>query len=178
MISALDSHSHDISRTIIAVLDAISNLWFLETIICLPDSTTPLSPIIRNNPKFYPFFKHAKGAIDGTHVPAHIRARYRDREGNITHNYIAACTFEMIFCYILAGWEGSAADSYLFEKARESTFAVPEGCYYLADAGFPSCDVLLVPYREVWYHLREWGNANQRSWVYFTFWNYYWSWHY
>ena len=67
-----------------------------------------------------------------------------------------------LFCYLFVGWEGSAADSYLFEKARETTFAVPKGCYYLADAGFPSCDVLLVPYRGVRYHLREWGAANQR----------------
>ena len=148
------------------MLDAVTNPAFLRTVIHLPDGDTPLSPLIRNNPKFYPFFKYAKGAIDGTHVsahvPAHIRARYRDREGNITHNFIAACTFEMLFCYLFVGWEGSAADSYLFEKARETTFAVPKGCYYLADAGFPSCDVLLVPYHGVRYHLREWGAANQR----------------
>lgn len=149
-----------------SVLDAVTNPAFLGTVIRLPDATTPLSPIIRNNPKFYPFFKHAKGAIDGTHIPAHvlaeIRARYRDRSGNITHNLLAACTFEMLFCYLLVGWEGSASDSYLFEIARSTSFAVPEGCYYLADAGFPSCDVLLVPYRGVRYHLREWGAANQR----------------
>lgn len=68
----------------------------------------------------------------------------------------------MLFIYLFVGWEGSAADSFLFEKARATSFAVPEGCYYLADAGFPSCDVLLVPYRGVRYHLREWGAAQQR----------------
>lgn len=130
------------------------------------DATTPLSPIVHNNPKFYPFFKHAKGAIDGTHIPAHvltkIRARYRDHSSNITHNLLTACTFGMLFCYLLVGREGSTSDSYLFEIARSTSFAVPEGCYYLADAGFSSCDVLLVPYRGVHYHLWEWGAANQR----------------
>jgi hypothetical protein len=33
---------------------------------------------------------------------------------------------------------------------------------YLADAGFPLCDGLLVPYRGVRYHLKEWGRASER----------------
>ena len=37
---------------------------------------------------------------------------------------------------------------------------VPDGWYYLADAGFPCSEVLLVPYPGVHYHLREWGAAN------------------
>jgi len=28
---------------------------------------------------------------------------------------------------------------------------------YLADADFPHCDQLLIPYRGVRYHLAEWG---------------------
>ena len=39
---------------------------------------------------------------------------------------------------------------------------VPEGKYYLADAGFGACDQLLLPYRGVRYHLAEWGRANVR----------------
>jgi hypothetical protein len=31
--------------------------------------------------------------------------------------------------------------------------------YYLADAGFTSSDVLLIPYRNVQYHLLEWDCA-------------------
>ena len=37
---------------------------------------------------------------------------------------------------------------------------MPEGKYYLADAGYPTCNQLLVPYRSVHYHLAEWGRAN------------------
>lgn len=120
-----------------------------------------LSEHIKNNPKFFPFFKDALGAIDGTHIPcfppAAERARYRDKDGNITQNVLAACTFEMHFCYILSGWEGSIADSFLFDKARAAGLHIPDGKYYLADAGFACCDSLLVPYRGTHYHLREWG---------------------
>ena len=70
----------------------------------------------------------------------------------------------MKFCYLLAGWEGSASDSAVFTDARMQDFKVPEGRYFLADAGFPSCLELLVPYRGVRYHLREWEAAKKR-WV-------------
>ena len=36
---------------------------------------------------------------------------------------------------------------------------MPAGFYYLADAGFPHCPELLVPFCGVWYHLQEWGAA-------------------
>jgi hypothetical protein len=68
----------------------------------------------------------------------------------------------MLFTYIVAGWEGSASDSYIYEQARASDFFIPDDCFYLADAGFPSCRALLVPYRGVRYHLREWAAAHAR----------------
>ena len=68
----------------------------------------------------------------------------------------------MKFCYILAGWEGSASDSHIYEEAWRGTLAIPPGQHLLADAGFPICDALLVPYCGVCYHLREWGAANVR----------------
>jgi hypothetical protein len=58
-----------------------------------------------------------------------------------------------------SGWEGSAADARVYHDARTTDFTIPEGKYYLADAGFASCDELLVPYRNVRYHLAEWGRA-------------------
>lgn len=89
-------------------------------------------------------------------------ARYRNRKGFIGQNVLAACNFALLFVYILSGWEGSASDSQIFNYARKWDFAVPAGKYYLADAGFPLCDVLMVPYRGIRYHLKEWGNAQQR----------------
>ncbi|KAF4610218.1 hypothetical protein D9613_010342 [Agrocybe pediades] len=59
-------------------------------------------------------------------------------------------------------WEGSAADSRIFEYARKQDLSLPSGYYFLADAGFPLCDMLLTPYRGVRYHLKEWAQGNQK----------------
>ena len=82
------------------------------------------------------------------------------QKGFISTNLLAACLFCLQFCYILAGWEGSAADSWIFENACRTDFVIEAGTYYLADAEFSLCNVLLVPYCGVWYHLNEWEQAN------------------
>ena len=109
------------------------------------------------------YFKNCLGAIDGSHFAIHVSSddipRYRNRKGTLSQNVLAACTFSSQFCYVLSGWEGSAADSQIFEDARRRGFHVPDGKFYLADAGFPICDALMVPYRNTRYHLREWANA-------------------
>ena len=98
-------------------------------------------PEIQDNPKLYPFLKDCRGAIDGSHidafVPEEAASRYRDRKGRLSQNILAACTFDMRFSYILAGWEGSAADGRVYENARYHGLAIPPGTFYLADAGFP-----------------------------------------
>jgi hypothetical protein len=89
-------------------------------------------------------------------------ASYRNRKGFIGQNVLVASNFAFLFVYILSGWEGSASDSQIFNYARERDFAVPRGMYYLADAGFPLCDVLMTPYGGVRYHLKERGISKQR----------------
>ena len=42
----------------------------------------------------------------------------------------------MEFLYVLPGWEGSAANSQVFDTARRQVFRIPDGQYYLADAGY------------------------------------------
>lgn len=126
--------------------------------IRLPTASTPLSSVISNNPKFFPYFDKACGAINGSHLDAYMtlstQARRWDRKGRISTNCLAASTFDMLFCFVFSGWEGSAADSFLFHHAWEHHgFTISAGWYYLADAGFPSCDALLALYRGVWYHL-------------------------
>jgi len=49
----------------------------------------------------------------------------------------------------------------VFNDAHRTDFHIPEGRYYLADAGFASSDALLVPYRNVRYHLSEWKHGNK-----------------
>jgi len=51
-------------------------------------------------------------------------------------------------------------DATIFTRAQQVDLDVIPGRYYLADAGFGTCDALLVPYRKVCYHLAEWGHAN------------------
>lgn len=97
--------------------------------------------------------------LDSSHIDARVPAdevsASQNRKGQLTQNVLAACTFSMLFCYILPGWEGSAADERVFEYAREHDFAILEGWFYLGDAGYPSCAAVLVPYRGICYHLKE-----------------------
>ncbi|KAF7348750.1 putative nuclease HARBI1-like protein [Mycena venus] len=157
-------HSGDtISRYLNKGLELFTGA-FLDKYVHEPVNQTPAR--IRENPRWYPFFKYCRGAVDGVHFLAYVLeqhiARYRDRHGTITQNCIAACDFEMLFVFLMAGYEGTAADGLLFAQARRNGFSLPEGCYYLADAGFPNCDMLLAPYRGVRYHLKEWKRGNQR----------------
>lgn len=123
-------------------------------------------PEVRNDPRFFPYFASCIGAIDGSLLDAFVSkadmTQYRSRKGRISTNLLAACQFSLQFCYLLSGWEGSAADSRVFDNARRTDFPIFLGTYYLADAGFPLCDALLVPYRGVRYHLKEWEQANLR----------------
>ena len=71
--------------------------------------------------------------MDGTHirvrVPADKQTPYRGRKGVITVNVLAACDINMNFTYVLAGWEGSSADSRVLVNAlaRPDGLRVPAG---------------------------------------------------
>jgi hypothetical protein len=95
-------------------------------------------------------------------VQEEAMAQYQTWKGGIAQNVLAACDFDLKFTYILSGWEGSAADSTVFEYTWEWDLMIPQGWYLLADAGFPLCDALMTPYHGVQYHLREWGQGNQK----------------
>ena len=140
--------SYNVNRYVHLVINKLVSQPFYSSFIRLPLPITPA--IITTNPKFYPFFKGCISAIDGFHTPAFVSAentaRYRNRKGFISQNVLAACSFSADFVYILSGWEGGAADSQVFHDAHHTDFIVPNGFYYLADAGFPLCDSLLVPY--------------------------------
>lgn len=85
--------------------------------------------------------------------------RFRTRKGGLSWNVLAAVDFDGYFTYVLAGWEGPVNDSRVLMAAYAEGFDVPEGHFYLADAGYPSTSKTLVPYRSVRYHLREWSEA-------------------
>ena len=122
---------------------------------------------MQRNPKFWPYFQHAIGAIDGTQIicapSLAMRSACRDHKGFVSQNCLFCCSFKLQFTYSYTGWEGSATDARVFHAARLSgTLEIPDGKYYLADAGFGMCPQLLTPYPGVRYHLAEWGHANLR----------------
>ncbi|QHO46792.1 hypothetical protein S83_019858 [Arachis hypogaea] len=70
------------------------------------------------------------------------------RKGDITTNVLGVVALDMQFIYALAGWEGSAADSRVLRDALfRNGFSVPQGHYYLCDAGYMNCEGFLTPYR-------------------------------
>ena len=90
------------------------------------------------------------------HVHMKDQPKYRNRKGHISTNVLAACSFEMEFSYILAGWEGSAHDGAVWRDAHyKKGFITPLGKNWLGDAGYPNTDTILVPYRSTKYHLKE-----------------------
>ncbi|KAI7965366.1 hypothetical protein MJO29_003464 [Puccinia striiformis f. sp. tritici] len=122
--------------------------------------------VILDNPKFFPFFDHCLGALDGCHVPAcvpeQLAGPYRNRKGSLAQNVLGVVDFDMKFTYLMVGWEGSAHDSKVLGSALAEDFSIPSGSFYLADAGYSLSKGTLVPYRGVRYHLRENAQAGSR----------------
>ncbi|KAL8133475.1 hypothetical protein AgCh_008800 [Apium graveolens] len=118
---------------------------------------------IRNDRRYMPHFKDCIGAIDGTHihacVPVNDQVRFVGRKNLPTQNGMAACSFDMRFTYVLAGWEDIAHDARIFNAAinmPNSNFpSPPHGKYYLVDAGYPQSVKYVGPYKAVRYHLPE-----------------------
>jgi hypothetical protein len=157
------------------VLHLFSTPPFYTKYVKLQSTQDPVPPFIANNSKFSPFFDSAIGAIDGTHFdcapPKAELPATRDRKGGTTQNCLAICDFDLMFKYIFSGWDGSTSDSTMYHDARLTDLTIPVGKYFLADAGFPICEGLLIPYRGVRYHLQEWGRANVR-YVYYYYWQF------
>ena len=146
------------------MLVIFSSMPFYTDHVHLPCKDDPTPSKISNNTKFYPFFRDTLGAIDGTHTnccpaAADCEASY-DYKGHLTQNCLAICNFNMAFCYVFSGCDGSTTDSTMFNDVRITDLPVPRGKYYLADASFPTCDTLLILYQGVQYHLAEWGRVN------------------
>ncbi|XP_070005183.1 uncharacterized protein [Nicotiana sylvestris] len=103
------------------------------------------------------------GAIDGTHIRVKVSqreaSRYRGRKDYPTQNVLTACTFDLKFTYVLADWEETTSDSRIMKEAlnRHDPLKLPEGKYYLVDAGLMLRSVLITPYRGEQYHLKEYS---------------------
>jgi hypothetical protein len=147
------------------VLDALVSI--APTLIKRKEQDGIIPNEIAQESKFMPFFKDAIGALDGCHVPVAIPSKdagkYRNRKGFLSQNVLGVCNFDLTFSYVVAGWEGSATDSrVLNETIGKNEFAIPQGKYYVADAGYGLSNAILTPYRGVRYHLKEWSKGTDK----------------
>ncbi|CAH9114652.1 unnamed protein product [Cuscuta epithymum] len=149
-----------ISRHFNSVLLAILRLH--EVLLKKPE---PVLQNCRAHP--WKWFKNCLGALDGTYIKLNVaeqdKPKYRTRKGDLATNVLGVCSQDLNFIYILPGWEGSAADARVLRSAvsRSNGFLVPQGYYYLCDAGYSNADGFLAPYRGQRYHLKEWSQNNQ-----------------
>ncbi|KNE95432.1 hypothetical protein PSTG_11285 [Puccinia striiformis f. sp. tritici PST-78] len=99
----------------------------------------------------YNAFKRCVGALDGVFIPMTLPTEkqppYRNCNGVIGQNVLAVVNFDMEFLYVLAGWEGSAHDSRVICDAFTKGLSIPDGQYYLADAGYALQKGVITPFR-------------------------------
>lgn len=150
-----------ISRHFNNVLNAIMaiSLDFFQP----PGSDIP--PEVREDPRFYPYFRDCVGAIDGIHFPVMVgvdeQGPFRNKNGFLSQNVLIACSFDMKFHYVLAGWEGSAADLRVLNSAltRRNKLQVPEDKYYLANDKYANIPGFIARYPGVPYGSLEVGSG-------------------
>ena len=137
-----------------------------RTYVRLPDDQY-ISPEVEFGDKKVRAFAGCIGAVDGTLLKMHVRIddqqRWRSgRKGILAQNVFAAVRFDGSFSYVLAGAEGSMHDARLCTLAFSRGFRVPDGRYYLADAGFGNRSGLIVPFQHCRYHLQDWRDSQMR----------------
>ncbi|XP_021614892.1 uncharacterized protein LOC110616725 [Manihot esculenta] len=150
-----------ISRHFNNVLNAIMaiSLDFFQP----PGSDAP--PEILGDPRFYPYFKDCVGAVDGIHIPVMVgvdeQGPFRNKNGLLSQNVLAACSFDLKFHYVLAGWEGSASDLRVLNSAltRRNKLQVPEGKYYILDSKYANMPGFIGPYNGIPHHPNEYASG-------------------
>lgn len=114
-----------------------------------------------DDPRFYPFFKDCVGVVDSFHIPVMVgvdeQGPFRNSNGLLTQNVLAASSFDLRFHYVLAGWEGSASDQQVLNAAltRRNKLQVPQGKYYIVDNKYPNLPGFIAPYHGVSTNSRE-----------------------
>ncbi|KAL3728828.1 hypothetical protein ACJRO7_033415 [Eucalyptus globulus] len=122
------------------------------------------------DPNHARYFKGCIGAIDGTHINASVpiskQIPFRGRKGTTTQNVMCACSFDMKFTFVYAGWEGSANDCRVLSAALETPRLQfprpPPGKYYVVDSGYASLPGFLTPFKGERYHLNEYRGGTRR----------------
>ncbi|EEF31599.1 uncharacterized protein LOC8263895 isoform X2 [Ricinus communis] len=128
-----------------------------------PGSDVPSE--ILGDPRFYPYFKDCVGAVDGIHIPVMVgvdeQGPFRDKNGLLSQNVLAACSFDLKFHYVLAGWEGSASDLRVLNSAlkRRNKLMVPEDKYYVVDSKYANLPGFIAPYNGIPHRSDEYSSA-------------------
>ena len=135
-----------------------------EEVVVQLNSFDPIPAMIAQDRRFASHFSDVCGAIDGTHIPMFVpyvdQPAWRNRKSWLSQNVFAACSLDLKFQFIHAGWEGSAHDALVLRDAlAKGRFRPPPGKYYLVDAGFYNSDFMMTPYTRVRYHLKEWEES-------------------
>lgn len=62
-------------------------------------------------------------------VPEREKPRYRTRKCEIATNILGVCSQDLLFIYVLLGWEGSAHDARVLKDtvSRKNGLKVPNG---------------------------------------------------
>ncbi|KAJ0488731.1 putative harbinger transposase-derived nuclease domain-containing protein [Helianthus annuus] len=132
--------------------------------VIVPTSFNPNPDIPGHNKRLRRVFKGAIGALDGTliHaiVPVQKQHLYRGRgKGECYQNVLAICDFNMVFTFLVAGWEGVAHDSRILSESltnANAPFPLPlPDKYYLCDAAYAHTRGFMAPYRNVRYWLGD-----------------------
>jgi hypothetical protein len=81
---------------------------FYTSHVCLPTAHNPIPPQIYNNPKFWPYFKDAIGALDGSHihnVPQCWNGHFVEIEKDFVHKtvYFVAILLSNLFMQLQDG---------------------------------------------------------------------------
>ncbi|RID40777.1 hypothetical protein BRARA_J00798 [Brassica rapa] len=129
-----------VQRKLDDVLSAL--LKFVEDTLRPQESEfTRVNPVLRNDDRYWPYFRDCIGALNGTHVLQ-----------DPTMNVLAICNFDMKFLYAYLGVPGRAHDTKVLTHCarNEASFPhPPPEKYYLVDSGYPTRTGYLCPHRSL-----------------------------
>ncbi|XP_076896251.1 uncharacterized protein LOC143549161 [Bidens hawaiensis] len=144
--------------------EVLSRMMEFAKEVIVPTSFNPNRNIPGHRKILRQAFKGAIGALDGTliHaiVPIEKQHLYRGRRKcDCYQNVLAICDFNMIFTFLVAGWEGVAHDSRILSESLTNTNALfpfpPSDKYYLCDVAYAHTRGFMAPYRNVRYWLGD-----------------------
>ncbi|XP_076884758.1 uncharacterized protein LOC143534041 [Bidens hawaiensis] len=138
--------------------EVLDKMMLFTKDIIVPTSFNPNPNIPGHNKRLRKIFKGVVGALDGTLIHAVVPTRQQDLyrgmgKGDCYQNVLAICDFNIIFTFLVAGWEGVAHNSRILSEALSdphAPFPFPlSEKYYLCDVVYAHIRGFMAPYRNV-----------------------------